>query len=121
MAESEGELRCRPKVQTIESVPRDGWDEWYIFDEARDLGTSRPGENISEVPRGPGHVSVFVNYCYTFHRPEHQAFGPFVWRTNGLDAGRIIGGGQGPFELRDCLMRPFSTRFIKLSKLSRNL
>jgi hypothetical protein len=63
----------------MESVPRDGWDEWYIFGEARDLGTSHLGENIFEVPRGPGPVSVFVNHCYTFHRPEHQAFAPLLW------------------------------------------
>ena len=77
--QSRGQIAYSPKIQTIESVPRDGWDEWYIFDNPKDLGTSHLVENILEAPRGPRHISVFVNYCYTFHHPEDHVFAPLFW------------------------------------------
>ena len=53
--ESRGRIACSPKVESVESLPRAGWDEWYIFGNPTDLGTSHLGENIFEVPQGPGH------------------------------------------------------------------
>jgi hypothetical protein len=29
--ESRGRIAYSPKVDGVESLPRDGWDEWYIF------------------------------------------------------------------------------------------
>jgi hypothetical protein len=77
---SREKIAYSPKVQNVETVPRDGWDEWYIFENSTDLGTSHLAENIFEVPRGKGHVSVFVNYCFGFHRPELKDLAALFWR-----------------------------------------
>jgi hypothetical protein len=78
--QSRGQIAYSPKVRAIESVPRDGWDEWYIFDSPTDLGTSHLAENIFEVPRGPGQLSVFVNYCFALHEPEDRGLAPLFWQ-----------------------------------------
>ena len=53
-------------------MPRGGWDEWYIFDNPTDLGTSHLRENIFEMPQEQGHVSVLVNYGFALHPPERS-------------------------------------------------
>jgi hypothetical protein len=78
--QSREKIAYSPKVQNIESLPRDGWDEWYIFDNSTDLGTSHLAENIFEVPRGKGHLSVFVNYCFAFHQPERKYLADLFWQ-----------------------------------------
>jgi len=78
--QSREKIAYSPRVQNIESLPRDGWDEWYIFDNCTDLGTSHLAENIFEVPRRKGHVSVFVNYCFAFHRPELKDLAVLFWQ-----------------------------------------
>lgn len=44
--QSRNQIVYSPRVQTIDSFPREGGDEWYIFDDPTDLGTSHLGENI---------------------------------------------------------------------------
>jgi hypothetical protein len=73
-------LRIARRFAAIESLPREGWDEWYIFDDPTDLGTSHLGENIFEAPRGLGHVSDFVNYCFTLHEPDDRGLAPLFWQ-----------------------------------------
>src|SRR5262249_22002974 len=58
--ESRGKIAYSPKVHVLENLPRDGWDEWYVFDKPTDLGTSHLAENIFEVPDEHGQVRVFV-------------------------------------------------------------
>jgi hypothetical protein len=70
--QSRGKIAYSPKIENADELPREGWDEWYIFKNPTDLGTSYLQENIFEVPRGPGHLSVFVNYCFA---PHHRAAG----------------------------------------------
>lgn len=60
---SREKIAYSPKIQHAQELPREGWDEWYIFNNPTDLGTSHLQENIFEVPRGRGHLSVFVNYA----------------------------------------------------------
>src|SRR3984957_11401903 len=38
--ESRKKIAYSPKIQTIQCLPRAGWDEWYIFGNPTDLGTS---------------------------------------------------------------------------------
>jgi hypothetical protein len=67
--ESRGKVAYSPKVQKIKGLPREGWDEWYIFANPADLGTSHLQENVFEMPQEQRHVSVFVNYCFALHQP----------------------------------------------------
>lgn len=62
--QSRGKIAYSPKIQNVEELPREGWDEWYILNNPAHLGTSHLQENIFEVPNEQGHVSVFVNYCF---------------------------------------------------------
>jgi hypothetical protein len=74
-----GQTAYSPKIERVESLPRDGWDEWYIFGSPTDLGTSHLAENIFEVPQERGHVSVLVNYCFALHRPDNEVLATLFW------------------------------------------
>ncbi len=76
---SRGKIAYSPRIQSIEEVPSDGWDEWYIFDEPVDLGTSHLGENIFEVPQEQRHVSVFVNYGFALDPPKRASLSDSFW------------------------------------------
>ena len=78
--ESRGQIAYSRKVESVESFPREGWDEWYIFENPTDLGTSHLGENIFEVPPEQGHLSVFVNYCFAFHQPDMEDLATLFWQ-----------------------------------------
>jgi hypothetical protein len=69
-----------PLVQSVETLPRDGWDEWYVFRQSVDLGVSRLGSNIFDPPLQPGGVGVFVNYCLALHRPEMKGLIDPFWQ-----------------------------------------
>ena len=79
---SRGNIAYSPKVEHIESLPRDGYDEWYIFaDPAADLGSSHLGENVFEAPQGQGHLNVFVNYGgFALDRPEVKDLASLFWQ-----------------------------------------
>ena len=75
-----GEIAYSPKIQDIKGLPRAGWDEWYVFDNLTDLGTSHLEDNVFEVPQEHGHVSVFVNYCFALHQPEMKDLAALFWQ-----------------------------------------
>ena len=77
--QNRGRIAYSPEIRKIEELPRVGWDEWYIFDSAPDLGARHLGENIFEVPRQQGHVSVFVNYGFTLQPPERNGLSDLFW------------------------------------------
>ncbi len=77
--ESRGKVAYSPKVQNVASLPRAGYDEWYIFRDPSDLGTSHLAENVFEVPQEQGHVSVFVNYGFALHPPERAGLATLFW------------------------------------------
>ena len=77
---SHEKIAYSPKIQQAEELPREGWDEWYIFNNPTDLGTSHLQENIFEVPRERGHLSVFVNYCFALHQPEMESIATLFWQ-----------------------------------------
>jgi hypothetical protein len=78
--QSREKVAYSPKVQNVKSLPRAGWDEWYIFENSPDLSTSHLTENVFEVPQEKGHVSVFVNYCLALHQPEMKALAALFWQ-----------------------------------------
>jgi hypothetical protein len=77
--ESRKRIAYSPKIKVVEDVPRDGWDEWYIFENPTDLGTSHLAENIFEVPHENGHVSVLVNYGFALYPPERAGIAELFW------------------------------------------
>ena len=68
-----------PKIRDIHDLPRAGWDEWYIFQNPTDIGTSHIKENIFEVPHDQGHVSDFVNYNFALDRPGLKTLVDLFW------------------------------------------
>jgi hypothetical protein len=78
--EIRGKIAYSPKIQNMKDLPRAGWDEWYIFDNPTDLGTSHLAENVFEVPQEQGHVSVFVNYCFALHQADMKALATLFWQ-----------------------------------------
>jgi hypothetical protein len=77
--QSRGRIAYSPKIKNVEDVPHGGWDEWYIFDNPTDLGTSHLAENIFEVPQEQGYVSVFVNYGFALHPSERVGLIDLFW------------------------------------------
>ncbi len=60
-------------------MPRDGWDEWYVFAQPTDLGVSRLSDNIFDPRLKAAEVGVFVNYSFALHRPEMQDLADLFW------------------------------------------
>jgi hypothetical protein len=69
-----------PRILNVEELPREGWDEWYIFTNPADLGTSHLTENIFEVPHESGHVSDFVNYRFALHDTNRRVLVDLFWQ-----------------------------------------
>ena len=59
-----------PRIKLVEQVPREGWDEWYIFNNPVNLGTSYLGQNIFQVQLGPQHLADLVNYGFALDRSD---------------------------------------------------
>ena len=77
---SHGKIAYSPKIQRADDLPREGWDEWYIFSGPADLGKSYLQENVFQAPRGKGHLSVFVNHCFALHQPEMNSLVTLFWQ-----------------------------------------
>ncbi len=78
--QNRGQIAHSPRVESVESLPCAGQDEWYIFGNPTDLGTSHLGENIFEVPQEQGHLSVLVNCCFALHPPEMKSLATLFWQ-----------------------------------------
>lgn len=77
--QSRAKIAYSPQVENARDLPREGWDEWYIFNTPTDLGTSHLKENIFEVPQEEGHVSVLVNYGFALDPPERAKLADLFW------------------------------------------
>jgi hypothetical protein len=77
--QSRAKIAYSPKIENAQDLPLDGWDEWYIFNTPKDLGTSHLAENIFEVPQEQGHLSVLVNYGFALHPPERSHLADLFW------------------------------------------
>jgi len=78
--ENRGKIAYSPKVLAVESLPRAGWDEWYVLINPTDLGTSHLAENIFEMPEAKGQLRVFTNYRFTLHLPEMNDLAAMFWK-----------------------------------------
>jgi hypothetical protein len=78
--ENRGRIAYSPKVHSVADVPREGWDEWYIFQSPTYLGTSHLQENVFEVHQQPGQLNVFVNYCLALHQPDMKHLIDLFWQ-----------------------------------------
>jgi hypothetical protein len=71
-----------PKVEKVEILPREGWDEWYAFEDRVDLGgMAARDSNPFEASLGPGAVYAFVNYnSLGLDLPKLQGIAPYFWK-----------------------------------------
>lgn len=66
--ESRGGIAYSPKIAVIETLPHEGWDEWWVFDHLVDLGELASHDtNVFESPITPGTVHAFVNFNFAPH------------------------------------------------------
>jgi hypothetical protein len=77
--QSRAKIAYSARIKNAGELPRAGWDEWYIFSAPTELGTSHLAENIFEVPRQQGHLSVLVNYGFALHPPERAKLADLFW------------------------------------------
>jgi len=70
--QSRGGIAYSPKVESVEKLPHDLYDEWYVFKSPRDLGHLYEG-NIFETLMTAGQVAVFVNYGPGFSLKSSEA------------------------------------------------
>ena len=78
--ESRQGIAYSPLVQSIETLPRAGWDEWYVFGHPVDLGVSRRETNIFDPPVQRGEVADFVNYAFALYPPERNSLADLFWQ-----------------------------------------
>jgi len=68
-----------PKVEDAQSLPRGGWDEWFVFENPADLGGMPPQHsNPFTEPLTRGGVQAFVNSAFGLHR--EQGIAPYFWQ-----------------------------------------
>jgi hypothetical protein len=70
--QSRGGIAYSPKVESVEKLPHDLFDEWYVFEIPRDLG-NRYRVNIFETSMEAGQVAVFVNFGPGFSLKSSEA------------------------------------------------
>jgi len=68
-----------PLVQSVETLPRAGWDEWYVFAQPVDLGDSRLGSSMFDPAVKPGEVGVFVNHGFALYPPDRASLADLFW------------------------------------------
>ncbi|SRR6266404_1287424 len=62
-----------PKVQTVETLPFEEYNEWYVLQSPFDLGQISQTD-VLKYPLPSGEIAVFVNYgCFRLHMPDVPA------------------------------------------------
>jgi hypothetical protein len=79
-----------PRVTSVETLPRDLYDEWYVFAQPVDLGVSRLGSNIFDPSLKPGEVGDFVNYNFALHRSGMKDLGWTVLGATRTHAAGVL-------------------------------
>jgi hypothetical protein len=78
--ESRKGIAYSPLIRSVERLPqRGGFDEWYVFETAADLGQKGNG-NPFEAPLSPGQVEVFVNFAEGFDLNVEDSIVILFWR-----------------------------------------
>jgi hypothetical protein len=80
--ELKGGIAYSPKVQQAEMLPRDQFDEWYVFVQPVNLGEVVPAtQNILESEMDPGKLHVFVNVGgFALHNPDDADLARLFWQ-----------------------------------------
>lgn len=82
--ESRGGIAYSPKIESVEKLPYDLYDEWYLFKSPRDLGNLFQG-NVFETSLQDGQVASFVNFGgFSLHSPEMKDLADLFWLQLGL-------------------------------------
>jgi len=70
-----------PKIERVEVLPRDQFDEWYIFANRVNLGQLAPSDqNVFESQMQQGQVHTFVNFGgFALHRPDIADLTQLFW------------------------------------------
>lgn len=70
------------RIENVEQIPREGWDEWYIFENPADLGALiRPSEkSVFEASLTSGEVYAFVNFNFGLHASSDKSMAPYFWK-----------------------------------------
>ena len=70
------------KVLTVDALPREQFDEWYVFSDPLDLGElAQQGTNVFETRLGAGEIYPFVNFGgFAFHCPEDEDLVSLFWQ-----------------------------------------
>jgi hypothetical protein len=70
--ETQDGIAYSPLVTNTESLPRENWDEWYVFDHPFRLGHLFPEDrNMFADPIASDEICVFVNYNHGLHNADH--------------------------------------------------
>jgi hypothetical protein len=68
--ESRRGVAYSPKIQLVEKLPFENYDEWYVFPSAFELGQVT-ATNVLKAPLRPGEIAVFVNFGgFRVHAPD---------------------------------------------------
>jgi hypothetical protein len=80
--ESRNDITYTPEVVNIDSLPRDQYDEWYVFEQRPDhMGRLvPPATNVFEVLPRTGEVHIFVNFGGAVLRPEMRDLADLFWQ-----------------------------------------
>ncbi len=77
--ESRAGIAYGPKIESVEKLPHDLYDEWYVFKSPRDLGNLFQG-NVFETSMQTGQVAAFVNFDgFSLHSPEMKTLADLFW------------------------------------------
>jgi hypothetical protein len=79
--ESRKGIAYSPRIDTVEKLPHDCWDEWYVFEDRVDLGQlASQDSNVFEASLTAGEVYTFVNFNFGLHLPEMESIAPYFWK-----------------------------------------
>jgi hypothetical protein len=77
--ENRNGIAYSPKLQSVQDLPHDGYDEWYIFQSPADLGQVWQGD-VFDAPLRSGSVAVFVNFSgFSLHDPGMLPLFDLFW------------------------------------------
>jgi hypothetical protein len=70
-----------PRVRAVEELPREQFDEWYVFSDPTDFGQlAGPAKNVFEARLDAGEIYTFVNFGgFALHHPEMEDLVALFW------------------------------------------
>jgi hypothetical protein len=77
--ENHNGIAYSPRLQSLQDLPHDGYDEWYIFQSPADLGQVWKGD-VFNAPLQSGSIAVFVNFSgFSLHNPGTRTLFDLFW------------------------------------------